>query len=63
MDRLYYDFVRDKPKPGATSRRVPGNLRRLIDVINQFDVTYDVYSMDAAELAALLPSEFRRWTG
>ena len=39
----------------------PGSLPRLIDVLNQLYMTYDVYGMTAQQLLDLLPSEFDRW--
>jgi len=39
----------------------PGSLRRLITVIDQFSLTYDLYGMNDDEILDLLPSEFERW--
>lgn len=59
---LYYDQIQNKPKRGPTmNRSAPGSLYRFIDVIQQLDVTYDLYSMSGAEIVSLLPAEFRPW--
>jgi len=59
---LYFDSKQRKPKRGAavTSRK-PGTLMRFIDVIQQFDLTHDLFSMTGEEVLALLPSEFDEW--
>jgi hypothetical protein len=58
---LYFDDTKGRVKTGATTNK-PGSLRRLDRVVNQLDLTYDVFGIEADNLAALLPrSEFRRW--
>lgn len=64
VDRLYYDLSAEgtgHPKRGALTRTRPGNLRRLVAVIQQFDLTYDLYAMSPDEILELLPHEFTRW--
>jgi hypothetical protein len=39
----------------------PGTLLRFIDIIQQLDLTYDLYSMSGEEILALLPPEFDKW--
>ena len=39
----------------------PGTLPRLVSVLNQLYMTYDVYGMTAQQLLELLPPEFDRW--
>jgi len=59
---LYYDPRRKGPKSGAGGGiRKPGTLLRFIDVVQQLDLTYDLYSMTGEEVLALLPSEFDEW--
>jgi len=59
---LYYDDVQNKPRRGPImNRNAPGSLYRFIDVIQQLDLTYDLYSMSGAELVGLLPAEFGHW--
>lgn len=58
-NRLYFDSKTGKPKRGTSPTwRKPGTLRRFGDVLDQLDLTYDLYSMSADELAGLLPNEF-----
>ena len=58
-NRLYFDPDCGKPKRGASPNwRKPGTLRRFGDVLDQFDLTYDLYSMSADDLVQLLPNEF-----
>ena len=59
---LYFDSGKAKAKRGAavTSRK-PGTLFRFIDVVQQLDLTYDLYSMTGQEVLDLLPSEFDEW--
>ena len=59
---LYFDEERGRPKVGAAVKtKKPGTLRRFVDVIRQFDLTYDFYSMTGQEILALLPAEFDRF--
>jgi hypothetical protein len=59
---LYFDPKQKKPKRGAAlTERKPGTLLRFIDVIQQFDLTHDLYSMTGEEILDLLPSEFDEW--
>ena len=39
----------------------PGTLRRFVHVLQQLDVTYDVYGMSGRAILDLLPSEFDAW--
>jgi hypothetical protein len=48
------------PKRGVLTRTRPGNLRRLIAVIDQFDLTYDLYATSPDDILTLLPPEFDR---
>lgn len=67
---LYLDRTTDLPKRGANSterlnertRGKPGTVRRLVDVYKQFDLTWDLYSMDAESVVAMLPREFDKYT-
>ncbi len=59
---LYFDAENGKPRRGAAlTIRKPGALIRFIDVIQQLDLTYDLYSMTGEEIVALLPQEFDEW--
>lgn len=61
IDLLYWDMKRNRPKAGATTTSRPGNLRRLITVVQQLDFNFDLYGMRAEEILRLLPPEFDGW--
>jgi hypothetical protein len=59
---LYLERRTGRPKRGAQDpKRAPGTLRRFVDVLQQFDVNYDLYGMSAEALVGLLPAEFDEW--
>jgi hypothetical protein len=61
-DKMYFKESDGKPKKGALMKKnAPGTLQRFIDVIQQLDLTYDLYSMNGEEILALLPPEFDKW--
>lgn len=62
-DVLYFDPARQKAKRGAGTKDRAGTLRRFVTVLQQFDLTYDLYSMNGKELLELLPGEFEKWRG
>lgn len=57
---LYVDPQTGFLKRGAGGKGA-GSPRRLADFVNQVDLTYDLYAMQASELLALLPKEFARF--
>jgi hypothetical protein len=57
---LYIDSPSGQPKRGAAGRG-PGSARRLADIFNQFDVTWDLYAMTSDDLLNMLPREFSRF--
>jgi hypothetical protein len=61
IDQLYWDAKRKRPKRGATTTSRPGNLRRLITVVQQLDFNYDLHGMRTEEILQLLPPEFDGW--
>jgi hypothetical protein len=61
IDLLYWNPRTKRPKRGATTTSRPGNLRRLIAVLQQLDLNYDLYGMRATEILDLLPDEFAAW--
>lgn len=61
IDGLYYDPERAKAKPGAPTRNRPGVILRLIDILAQFETTYDLHSMSGEEILQMLPHEFDKW--
>lgn len=58
---LYYDDTKGRPKPHAQIRGRPGTLPRFIRVIQQLDVTYDLYGLTTPQFLSLLPPEFDEW--
>jgi len=61
FDRLYWNTTQNRPKRGAQSRNRSGNFRRLLQFIQQVDLTYDSRAMKAEEILDLLPSEYSSW--
>lgn len=61
IDLLYWDAKRARPKRGATTTSRPGNLRRLIAVVQQLDFNFDLFGMRAEEILQILPPEFDAW--
>ena len=57
---LFLNRKTNQPKRGAAGRG-PGSARRLADVFNQFDVTWDLYAMNSGDLFEMLPAEFDRF--
>jgi len=58
---LYFDEQRGRPKRGQSPKEHrPGTLRRFVDVVNQLDVTWDLFSLSGRELLRMLPAEFDR---
>ncbi|MCX7626248.1 MAG: hypothetical protein N2Z21_08570 [Candidatus Sumerlaeaceae bacterium] len=58
--RLYWDDGKGKWKAGV-ARDVKGGVRRLCEILAQFDYTYDLYSLTADKLWEMLPKEFDRF--
>lgn len=61
ITRLYLDADTNNPKRGAQSRNRKGNIRRFVSIIQQFELTYDIYSMSGEQILNLLPDEFNDW--
>lgn len=57
---IYYDSRTGSFKRGAAGKS-GGSARRLADVLNQFDITWDLYWMAADVIVAKLPREFDRF--
>jgi hypothetical protein len=57
--KLYLDteFKRKKGSGG----KGPGSPRRLAALLNQWDLTFDLYSMSTSDLSSMLPKEFSRF--
>lgn len=61
ITKLYLDSTTETPKKGAQSRNRRGNIRRFVKIIQQFELTYDIYSMGSGQILKLLPDEFNEW--
>ncbi len=61
IHRLYWDSSLDRPKRGTANRDRPGHTRRLKKIIDQLELTYDLYSMSPDDIISLLPNEFDSW--
>jgi hypothetical protein len=57
---LYFDRTSSEPKRGAAGKGA-GSARRLAKLIGQFDVTWDLNLLSAAQLMTMLPGEFTRF--
>ena len=56
---LYTDPQRGTVKRGAQSKgAVPGTVQRFVRVLQQLDLTYDIYGLSGRQLVSLLPAEF-----
>lgn len=58
--RLYVDGKTLRQKRGAGGKG-GGSARRLTDVLDQFDLTWDLYAATPVELAAIMPKEFEKF--
>jgi hypothetical protein len=56
--KLYLNKSTGKAKRGVTNKDQPGTVRRFADLINQLDINWDLFSMDADHLLNRLPAEF-----
>jgi len=61
VDRLYWDTKMKRPKINATNRKIAGNIRRLLSLVYQLELTYDLRTMSTDDIIKLLPSEFDSW--
>ncbi len=60
VTRLYYNPDTQKLRKGAAGKG-KGSVRRLVKILRQLDMVWDLYSTTAAEFLALLPAEFDRF--
>jgi hypothetical protein len=59
---LYLDPRRGRPKSGAQrSIRHPGTVRRFVRILQQLDLTYDIFALSGEQVLELLPPEFDVW--
>ena len=59
---LFWNFDKKSFKTGSRGKDKPGTIRRYArDIIPQFQMTYDLNSMNGKEIVELLPPEFKKW--
>lgn len=58
--KLYYDPKSKATRRGAGSKGA-GSPRRLVAVLNQFDLTWDLYATATQTLLSMLPKEFEKF--
>jgi hypothetical protein len=58
--RLYWDAEADDLKTGARGEG-PGSIMHIIDLLTQFDLTFDISSLDIEHFMRLLPKDFDRF--
>ncbi len=58
---LYWDYKRKKIKTNATNKIYPGNLRRMISLVDQLEINYDLNNLAPHKILKLLPTEFDKW--
>lgn len=62
LELLYLDRNTGHLKHGCVSAAAPGGIKRLIAVLQQFDLTYDLFSLSGLQILKILPEpEFGRW--
>lgn len=60
--RLYTDTENRTFKKGAAARTSPGCVARYAAWLNQIDLNYDLFEMNADQLIAIMPKEFERFS-
>ncbi|OAI41706.1 hypothetical protein AYO40_02620 [Planctomycetaceae bacterium SCGC AG-212-D15] len=60
LTMLYWDANGGRLRRGAGGKDA-GSARRLADVLRQFDLTWDLYSLSSPSFLGLLPKEFDRF--
>jgi hypothetical protein len=59
--KLYWDPTEKSFKVGSATRKTAGCVARFITWLQQIELTYDLFSVDADELLKLMPAEFDRF--
>jgi hypothetical protein len=60
LHRLYWDAENEDLKSGARSDG-PGSVMHMIDLLTQFDLTYDISSLQCDDFLRLLPKHFDKF--
>ncbi len=58
--KLYIDTKTGQPKTGAAGKG-GGSARRFAEILNQFDVTWDLSVMESEDILNMLPKEFDKF--
>lgn len=58
--RIYWDAENDDLKSGARGEG-PGSIMHMIDLLTQFDLTFDISSLEVDDFMRLLPVDFSRF--
>lgn len=61
VHRLYWNIESNTQKKGVTSEKRQGSIRRLAKVLNQLQMTYDLYNLSIEQFTVLAPPEFDTW--
>lgn len=61
VNLLYFDKRNRRLKRDWNAKDKPGSLPRLLAVVDQFDLTYDLLGINGETLLAQLPEEFEDW--
>jgi len=61
INLLYFDARNRRLRRGYDAADEPGTLRRLLAVLDQLDLTYDLLGLDGKTLLRQLPEEFDVW--
>ena len=60
LHRLYWDAEADDLKSGARGEG-PGSIMHMMDLLTQFDLTFDISSLEVDDFMRLLPKDFDRF--
>jgi hypothetical protein len=60
LHRLYWDADEDDVKKGASSEGA-GSIMHMIDLLTQFDLTFDIASLTVDDFMQILPADFQRF--
>ncbi|MBK8608469.1 MAG: hypothetical protein IPL84_00530 [Chitinophagaceae bacterium] len=58
---LFYNNESDSIYKGAVDKYKGGTARRFRMVLKQFQLTFDLNSMNGTQIVKILPGEFSRW--
>lgn len=60
-NQIYWDASTNNVKRGAAGKGA-GSARRLVRIIRQYQMTYDLNSMNGNDIVGILPIEFSKWS-